>query len=101
MSRNSRPRTKPASTPKIGRVQTGLRLEKPLYKVLKGLADYLDITLGELVELIVLRSFEDERGFSKGTRKRIRALRDIHGHTEDFAALQSRLFVDTPGNAKA
>ena len=94
MSNAARPRSRSTKAAKSDRVQTGLRLEKPLYKVLKGLADYLDITLGELMELIVLRSFEDDRGFSKGTRRRIQSLREIHGHTDDFAALQSRLFVD-------
>jgi hypothetical protein len=99
MSNVDRSRSRTTKTPKSDRVQTGLRLEKPLYKVLKGLADYLDITLGELVELIVLRSFEDERGFSKGTRRRIQSLREIHGHADDFAALQSRLFVEPGGKA--
>jgi hypothetical protein len=40
-------------------------------KVLKGLAEYMDISLGELIEVIVLQSFEGTSRFSKGTLGRI------------------------------
>lgn len=42
----------------VERVQTGVRLEKRLVKVLKGLAEYHDITMGDLLEGIVLHAFE-------------------------------------------
>ena len=42
----------------IERVQTGLRIERNTLKVLKGLAEYLDLSLGDLVEGIVLHAFE-------------------------------------------
>jgi predicted DNA-binding ribbon-helix-helix protein len=42
----------------VERVQTGVRLEKRLLKVLKGLAEYHDLSLGDLMEGIVLHAFE-------------------------------------------
>lgn len=42
----------------VERVQTGVRLEKRILKVLKGLAEYLDLSLGDLLEGIVLHAFE-------------------------------------------
>ena len=38
-------------TKMIERVQTGIRIEKRLLKVLKGLAEHLDISLAELIVL--------------------------------------------------
>lgn len=40
------------------RVQLGVRLEKRLVKVLKAMAEYADVSLTELLETIVLNSFE-------------------------------------------
>jgi hypothetical protein len=45
-------------TPVVQRVQTGVRIEKRILKVLKGLAEYLDLSLGDLLEGIVLHAFE-------------------------------------------
>jgi hypothetical protein len=50
----------------VERVQTGVRLEKRLLKVLKALADYHDISLGDLLEGIVLHAFEGKAPFEKG-----------------------------------
>lgn len=50
-----------AATPaitQIERVQLGVRLEKRMVQVLKGLAEFESVTLGELIEKIVLHSFE-------------------------------------------
>jgi hypothetical protein len=44
------------------RVQLGVRMEKHLVKVLKGLAEFEDMTLGQLLEKIVLHSFEPAPG---------------------------------------
>ena len=44
--------------PVVERVQTGVRIEKRILKVLKGLAEYFDISLGDLLEGIVLHAFE-------------------------------------------
>jgi hypothetical protein len=42
----------------VERVQTGVRIEKRLLKVLKAFAEYHDITLGDLLEGIVLHAFD-------------------------------------------
>ncbi len=41
----------------VERVQTGVRMEKRLLKVLKGFAEYHDLSLGDLLEGIVLHAF--------------------------------------------
>ena len=61
------------------RVQTGVRLEKRLVKVLKGTAEYLDLSLGDLLEGIVLHAFEDRPPFSAETRAKIDQLREVYG----------------------
>ena len=48
----------------IERTQTGVRLEKSLLKVLRGLAEYLEISLGDLLEGIVLHAFEGRSAFA-------------------------------------
>ncbi len=48
----------------IERMQTGVRMEKRMVKVLKGLAEYLDISLGDLLEGIVLHAFAGKAPFS-------------------------------------
>jgi sialic acid synthase SpsE len=65
----------------IERVQTGIRLEKRLLKVLKALAEYRDMTLGDLVEGIVLHCFEGKAPFEKTTLKHIEDLKRIYGLT--------------------
>lgn len=64
---------------KIQRVQTGVRMEKRLLKVLKGLAEYHDMTLGDLIEGIVLHSFEGKAPFSEENLQRIAELKKIYG----------------------
>jgi hypothetical protein len=63
----------------VTRTQTGVRLESRLLKVLKGLATELDLSLGDLIEGIVLHAFEGKAPFSAATLKKIRALRGIYG----------------------
>ncbi len=63
----------------VQRVQTGVRIEKRMLKVLKGLAEYLDITLGDLLEGIVLHAFDGKHPFSDETKKRIADLKKIYG----------------------
>ena len=43
---------------RVERVQLGVRMEKRMVKVLKGLAEFNGVTLGQLLENIVLHSFE-------------------------------------------
>jgi hypothetical protein len=65
----------------VERVQTGVRIEKRLLKVLKALADSLDITLGDLLEGVVLHAFEGKAAFSAPTRKKVAELRKVFGLT--------------------
>lgn len=65
----------------IERVQTGVRIEKRLLKVLKALAELKDMTLGDLLEGIVLHAFEGKAPFSKPTLAQIAELRRIYGLT--------------------
>jgi len=63
----------------IERVQTGVRMEKRLVKVLKGLAEVHDMTLGDLLEGIVLHAFEGKAPFGQESMKRIAELKKIYG----------------------
>lgn len=63
----------------ISRVQTGLRLEKRILKVLKGLAEHFDISMGDLVEGIALHSFEGKAPpFSNDTLEKIAQLKKVY-----------------------
>jgi hypothetical protein len=63
----------------ITRTQTGVRLESRLLKVLKALATELDLSLGDLLEGIVLHAFEGKAAFSPATLRKIKALRAVYG----------------------
>lgn len=67
--------------PGIERTQTGVRLEKRLLKVLKALAELKDMSLGDLLEGIVLHAFEGVPPFSEATLGEIAKLREIYGLT--------------------
>lgn len=71
----------------IVRVQTGVRLESRLLKVLKALATDLELSLGDLLEGIVLHAFEGKAPFSTDTLKKIKTLRSVYGL--DLAAVDS------------
>jgi len=63
----------------LERVQTGVRLEKRLLKVLKALAEHRDMSLGDLIEGIVLHAFEGRIPFSQETLSVIEQLKRIYG----------------------
>jgi hypothetical protein len=63
----------------IQRTQTGVRLESRLLKVLKAVAELHDMSLGDLLEGIVLHAFEGKAPFSENTLKHIAALRQVYG----------------------
>ena len=66
-------------TPQVERIQTGVRLEKRLVKVLKGIAEYLDLTFGDLMEGIVLNAFEGKVPFEPDTLGKIEQLKAVYG----------------------
>jgi hypothetical protein len=70
----------------VERVQTGVRLEKRLLKVLKGLAEYHDLTLGDLLEGIVLHAFEGKAPFGPEALARIADLKRVYGLDLDARA---------------
>ncbi|MDN3359597.1 hypothetical protein [Actinomadura sp. DC4] len=63
----------------IERTQTGLRMERNTLKVLKGLAEYLDLSLGDLVEGVVLHAFEGKAPFGPETLAKIEQLKAVYG----------------------
>jgi GTPase Era involved in 16S rRNA processing len=66
----------------VERVQTGVRMEKRLLKVLKAVAELKELTLGDLLEGIVLHAFEGKIvPFSAQTLKEIEQLKSIYGMT--------------------
>ena len=70
----------------IERVQTGVRIEKRLLKVLKGFAEYHDLTLGDLLEGIVLHAFDGKCPFSEDSLRKIRDLKKFYGLDLDSSA---------------
>ena len=74
----------------VERSQTGVRLEKSLLKVLKALAEYCDLSLGDLLEGIVLHAFEGKAPFSDETLAAIRELKKVY-HCELTAVDSHRL----------
>lgn len=66
----------------VERVQTGVRIEKRILKVLKAIAELKDMTLGDLLEGIVLHAFEGKTvPFSPQTLKEIEQFKSIYGMT--------------------
>ena len=59
--------------------QTGVRIEKRILKVLKGLAEYLDMSVGDLLEGIVLHAFEGKAPFGEASLAAIADLKKIYG----------------------
>jgi hypothetical protein len=62
----------------VTRVQTGVRLEARLLKVLKALAEYKNLTLGDLIEGIVLHAFDGKQPFSPETRQVISDIKKVY-----------------------
>lgn len=83
-SKTTKPRPKaPAREPAgdarvVERVQTGVRLEKRILKVLKALAEYHDLSLGDLIEGIVLHAFEGKAPFGERSLRKIRELTSVY-----------------------
>lgn len=70
----------------IERVQTGVRMEKRILKVLKAFAEYHDMTLGDLLEGIVLHAFDGKTPFSPASLEKIRDLKRFYDLDLDSSA---------------
>src|SRR3954467_14350568 len=90
-------RSEPASSAPliIERVQTGVRMEKRMVKVLKALAEYQDMSLGDLLEGIVLHAFDNRSPFSPETLQWIAQLKDVYGMSYGVE-LSHRMVDDRP-----
>jgi len=72
-------RKEPVSFVEVERVQTGVRLEKRMLKVLKAVAELKDMSLGDLLEGVVLHAFEGKAPFSAETLKEIEQFKTLYG----------------------
>lgn len=70
----------------IERVQTGLRIERKILKVLKGMAEYKDLGTNEMLELILMHAFENRPAFSEEGFQAIRDLKKVYGMVYDVHA---------------
>ena len=70
----------------IERVQTGVRIERRILKVLKAFAEYHDMTLGDVLEGILLHAFEGKTPFSPASLERIRELKKFYELDLDSSA---------------
>jgi hypothetical protein len=68
----------------IERIQTGMRIEKRMVKVLKALAEYLDMSLGDLIEGIVLHAFDGKAPFNDKTLKKIQEIKKVYELNLDY-----------------
>jgi hypothetical protein len=87
-------KTKAAQPKRVDRMQVGARMEKTLVKVLKGLAEYLDISLGDLLEGVTLHALEGKAPFSKETLAQVERLRIVYGL--ELTAEDSHQLVEAP-----
>ncbi|CAM2009202.1 hypothetical protein [Acanthopleuribacter pedis] len=81
----------------IQRMQTGVRIEKRLLKVLKGLAEYLEMSLGDLIEGMALHCFEGRVPFSEETMKKIEQLKLVYDL--DLTAADSHTLNEAEGRS--
>ena len=70
----------------VERVQTGVRMEKRILKVLKAFGEYHDMTLGDLLEGIVLHAFDGKCPFGAESLARIKDLKKFYGLDLDSRA---------------
>ena len=70
----------------VQRVQTGVRMEERILKVLKAFGEFHDMTLGDLLEGIVLHAFDGKCPFGEESLKRIKDLKKFYGLDLDSRA---------------
>jgi hypothetical protein len=68
------------------RLQIGVKMEKRMIKVLKALAEYHDMTLGDLLESLVLHAFANRLPFDDATLQSVNQLRNVYGVDYDIDA---------------
>lgn len=90
--------TKSIENKPVQRTQVGARMEKNLVKVLKGLAEYLDLSLGDLLEGITLHALEGKAPFSTETLAHIKRFKSVYGLT--LTARDSHRLVETRGEKR-
>ena len=90
---------KQPGTRKVERVQLGVRMEKRLVKVLKAISEIHDLTLGNLLEGIVLHAFEGVSPFNEATIERINLLKEVYGM--DYGASASHQLVENGSSETA
>jgi predicted DNA-binding ribbon-helix-helix protein len=72
---------------RVERVQTGVRIEKRMLKVLKALAEYLDMSLGDLLEGIVLHAIEGKPSpLNEEVLQRVEVLKQVYDMDYDSSA---------------
>ena len=76
----------PKPTHTVQRTQTGVRMEKRILKVLKGLAEYHEISLGDLLEGVVLHAFEGKCAFGEESLGKIAELKSVYALDLDASA---------------
>jgi hypothetical protein len=77
----------------LQRIQTGVRMERRMVKVLKALAEYKNISFGDLLEGIVLHVFDGKTPFSEETLGKITELKSVYGLDLDSRA--SHALIET------
>jgi hypothetical protein len=87
----------PAHT--VERVQTGVRIEKWILKVMKALAEYHDLTLGDLIEGIVLHAFDGKCALGTESLKLVAGLKNIY-HLDLDASSSHKLIERKAGRKK-
>ncbi len=91
-------KAKAAEPKRVERIQVGARMEKTIVKVLKGLAEYLDLSLGDLLEGVILHALEGKAPFSNETLAQIERLKKIYGL--DLTAADSHQLVEAPSGRR-
>lgn len=95
-TRNEKTNSAPEKKYLVERVQTGVRIEKRLLKVLKAVAEYYEISVGDLLEGIVLHAFDGKSPFDEDSRNRIADLKRIY-HLDLDSKASHRLTETEPG----
>ena len=76
-----------------------MRIEKRILKVLKAVAEVHDMSLGDLIEGIVLHAFEGKAPFGRESLKKIAELKKIYGLT--LSAADSHKLIEEQAKRKS